>query len=148
MLLLHQEPVKYSPLNLIERDIMAAINKDTRLIMTIMYVGAMCGMNVYFYSAYGGQLPFTAVTHAILFGLITVGVIMLQKALFDLAVNDRFEMWLLNRKIDMYWEKKQRDQQQKQKIRESMRDRNMGYYGGQSQSYDEVSESFLQAIEP
>ena len=146
MLLLHQGPVKYSPLNLIERDIMAAINKDTRLIMTIMYVGAMCGMNVYFYSAYGGQLPFTAVTHAILFGLITVGVIMLQKALFDLAVNDRFEMWLLNRKIDMYWEKKQRDEQQKQKIRESMKGKNLTYYSG-PQSYDEVSETFLQALE-
>jgi len=125
---------------------MAAINKDTRLIMTIMYVGAMCGMNVYFYSNYGGQLPFTAVTHAILFGLITVGVIMLQKALFDLAVNDRFEMWLLNRKIDMYWEKKQRDEQQKQKIRESMKGKNLNFYGG-PQSYDEVSETFLQALE-
>ena len=147
MLLLHQEPVKYSPLNLIERDIMAAINKDTRLIMTIMYVGAMCGMNVYFYSAYGGQLPFTAVTHAILFGLITVGVIMLQKALFDLAVNDRFEMWLLNRKIDMYWEKKQRDEQQKQKIRESMKGKNLTYYSGAQSTYDEVSVTFLQALE-
>lgn len=126
---------------------MAAINKDTRLIMTIMYVGAMCGMNVYFYSNYGSQLPFTAVTHAVLFGLITVGIIMLQKALFDLAINDRFEMWLLNRKIDMYWEKKQRDENQKQKIRESMKGRNLNYYGGPQQSYDEVSETFLQALE-
>ena len=127
---------------------MAAIDRDTKLIMTIMYVGAMAGMNVYFYSVYGAELPFTAFTHAILFSLITVGVIMMQKALFDMIVNERLEMWLLNRKIELYWEKKQRDQQQKQKIRESMRDRNMGYYGGQSQSYDEVSESFLQAIEP
>ena len=127
---------------------MAAIDRDTKLIMTIMYVGAMAGMNVYFYSVYGAELPFTAFTHAILFSLITVGVIMMQKALFDMIVNERLEMWLLNRKIELYWEKKQRDQQQKQKIRESMRDRNMGYYGGQSQSYDEVSESFLQANEP
>ena len=126
---------------------MAAINKDTRLIMTIMYVGAMSGMNVYFYSAYGAQLPFTAVTHAVLFGLITVGVIMLQKAIFDMMVNERFEMWLLNRKIDMYWEKKTRDEQQKQKIRESMKGRNLNYYQGPTQSYDEVSESFLQALE-
>ena len=126
---------------------MAAINKDTRLIMTIMYVGAMSGMNVYFYSAYGAQLPFTAVTHAVLFGLITVGVIMLQKAIFDMMVNERFEMWLLNRKIDMYWEKKQRDESQKQKIRDSMKGRNLNYYQGPPQSYDEVSESFLQALE-
>ena len=127
---------------------MAAINKDTRLIMTIMYVGAMSGVNVYFYSVYGLQLPFTAVTHAVLFGLITVVVIMMQKAIFDMVVNERFEMWLLNRKIDMYWEKKTRDENQKQKIRESIKGRNMNYYGGPQQSYDEVSESFLSAIEP
>jgi len=126
---------------------MAAIDKDTRLIMTIMYVGAMAGMNVYFYSVYGSQLPFTAATHAVLFGLITVGVIMLQKAIFDMVVNERFEMWLLNRKIDMYWEKKQRDDNQKQKIRESMKNRNMNYYQGPAQSYDEVNESFLKALE-
>ena len=29
---------------------MAAIDRDTKLVMTIMYVGAMAGMNVYFYS--------------------------------------------------------------------------------------------------
>ena len=127
---------------------MAAIDKDTRLIMTIMYVGAMAGTNVYFYSVYGWQLPFTAVTHAALFGLITVGVIMMQKAVFDMVVNERFEMWLLNRKIDMYWEKKNRDEQQKQKIRESMKGRPSGYYtGNQNNSYDEIPETFLQALE-
>jgi len=127
---------------------MAAIDKDTRLIMTIMYVGAMAGMNVYFYSVYGADLPFSAVTHAVLFGLITVGVIMLQKAIFDMVVNERFEMWLLNRKIEFYWEKKRRDDQQKQKIMESVRSsRTPNYYDGQPQGYDEVSESFLQALE-
>tara|TARA_R110002020_G_scaffold153171_7_gene332419 strand:+ start:144 stop:533 length:390 start_codon:yes stop_codon:yes gene_type:complete len=127
---------------------MAAIDKDTRLIMTIMYVGAMAGTNVYFYSVYGWQLPFSAVTHAMLFGLITVGVIMMQKSIFDMIINERFEMWLLNRKIEMYWEKKNRDEQQKQKIRESMKGRNFGYYSNQpQQGYDEVSESFLQALE-
>jgi hypothetical protein len=127
---------------------MAALDKDTRLIMTIMYVGAMAGMNVYFYSVYGADLPFSAVTHAVLFGLITVGVIMLQKAIFDMVINERFEMWLLNRKIDLYWEKKQRDERQRQKIMESVKNRNMGYYQGPSQTYDEVSESFLATIEP
>lgn len=127
---------------------MAAIDKDTRLIMTIMYVGAMAGTNVYFYSVYGWQLPFSAVTHAALFGLITVGVIMMQKAIFDMVVNERFEMWLLNRKIDMYWEKKNRDEQQKQKIRESMKGRTSGYYtGNQNTPYDEIPETFLQALE-
>ena len=128
---------------------MAAIDKDTRLIMTIMYVGAMSGMNVYFYSVYGFELPFTAVTHAVLFGLITVGIIMLQKAVFDMVVNERFEMWLLNRKIDFYWEKKRRDDQQKQKIMESVKgQRGLNYYQGQGQGYDEVSETFLHAIDP
>ena len=123
---------------------MAAIDKDTRLIMTIMYVGAMAGMNVYFYSVYGIELPFTALTHAVLFSLITVGVIMMQKALFDLVVNERLEMWLLNRKIDFYWEKRKRDERQKEKIRESMKTNRSQYY---AQGYDEVGEEFLR-IEP
>tara|TARA_R100001015_G_C4634238_1_gene200390 strand:- start:4635 stop:5021 length:387 start_codon:yes stop_codon:yes gene_type:complete len=128
---------------------MAAIDKDTRLVMTIMYVGAVSGLNVYFYSVYGAQLPFPAISHAILFSLITVGVIMLQKALFDLAVNERLETWLLNRKIDMYWQKKNRDEQQRQKIRETMSSRNLSYYraSGEGGPYDEVSEQFLKALE-
>ena len=128
---------------------MAAIDKDTRLIMTIMYVGAMAGMNVYFYSVYGTQLPFTAVTHAVLFGLITVGVIMLQKALFDMMINERFEMWLLNRKIYLYCDKKNRDDSQRQKIRDTMSSRNQNYYRavGDGGPYDEVSEQFLKAME-
>jgi len=122
---------------------MAAINKDTKLVMTIMYVGAMAGMNVYFYSVYGVELPFTAFTHAVLFSLITVGVIMMQKAIFDMVVNERLEMWLLNRKIDLYWEKKKRDESQKQKIRETMK--NSSPYGvPMVQGYDEVPEAFLQ----
>ena len=123
---------------------MAALDKDTRLVMTIMYVGAMAGMNVYFYSVYGIELPFTALTHAVLFSLITVGVIMMQKALFDLVVNERLEMWLLNRKIDFYWEKRKRDERQKEKIRESMKTNRSQYY---AQGYDEVGEEFLR-IEP
>ena len=125
---------------------MAAIDKDTRLVMTIMYVGAMAGMNVYFYSVYGGDLPFTAFTHAVLFSLITVGVIMMQKALFDMIVNERLEMWLLNRRIDFYWQKKKRDERQKDKIRESMKGSRNPYYQS-AQSYDEVSEQFLK-LEP
>ena len=127
---------------------MAALEKDTRLIMTIMYVGAMAGINVYFYSVYGAELPFTAFIHAVLFSLITVGVIMMQKALFDMIVNERLEMWLLNRKIDIYWEKRQRDEQQKQRIRESMRSKNLGpYFSQPEETYNEVSEQFLATIE-
>jgi hypothetical protein len=125
---------------------MAALDKDTRLIMTIMYVGAMAGMNVYFYSVYGGDLPFSPFTHAMLFSLITVGIIMMQKALFDMIVNERLEMWLLNRKIDFYWEKKKRDERQREKIREHHKS-NRNQYFQQSQMYDEVPETFLQ-LEP
>ena len=107
---------------------MAAIDKDTRLIMTIMYVGAF--------------------THAVLFSLITVGVIMLQKSLFDMVVNERFEMWLLNRKIDLYWEKKARDEAQRKKIKDSIAQRNLTYYSGPQQGYeDAVPEAFLKALE-
>jgi hypothetical protein len=128
---------------------MAALEKDTRLIMSIMYVGAMAGINVYFYSVYGAELPFTAFTHAVLFSLLTVGVIMMQKALFDLIVNERLEMWLLNRKIDLYWEKRQRDEQQKQRIRESLRSKNLSpYFSQPDENYNEVSEQFLATIEP
>lgn len=127
---------------------MAAIDKDTRLIMTIMYVGAVSGLNVYFYSVYGASLPFPPISHAVLFALVTVGVIMLQKALFDLAVNERLETWLLNRKIDMYWQKRNRDDSQRQKIRDTMNSRNQNYYrGGPETTYEEVSEQFLKAME-
>ena len=43
------------------------------------------------------------------------------KAFFDLIMNDRMELYLLDRKIKFYWEKKQREEQQKQKVMESMR---------------------------
>jgi len=73
---------------------------------------------------------------------------MLQKALFDLAVNERLETWLLNRKIDMYWQKRNRDDSQRQKIRDTMNSRNQNYYrGGPETTYEEVSEQFLKAME-
>ena len=84
---------------------MAAMDRDTRLVMTILFVGAVSGTNVYFYSAYGAELPFSNFAHAVLFGFLTVGGIMGLKACFDLAVNDRMELWLLDRKIKIYWEK-------------------------------------------
>ena len=104
---------------------MAAINKDTRLVMTILFVGAVSGMNVYFYANYGAELPWTHLSHAVLFSLLTIGGIMGIKAFFDLIMNDRMELYLLDRKIKFYWEKKQREEQQKQKVMESMRQHQM-----------------------
>tara|TARA_R110002020_G_scaffold21281_4_gene72109 strand:+ start:282 stop:662 length:381 start_codon:yes stop_codon:yes gene_type:complete len=123
---------------------MAAINKDTRLVMTILFVGAVSGMNVYFYANYGADLPWTKLSHAVLFSLLTIGGIMGIKAFFDLIMNDRMELWLLDRKIKTYWEKKAREEQQKQKVMESMRAQgyfNNGNYNNQGQ---EIGIEFLE----
>jgi hypothetical protein len=126
---------------------MAAINEDTRLVMTILFVGAMCGMNVYFYSLYGIELPWNALSHAVLFSLISIGLIMAQKAIFDLIMNDKMELWLLDRKIRMYWEKKAREEQQRNKISESLRKYPNAPANYPTPSYDEVSNEFLAKIE-
>lgn len=100
---------------------MAALNQDTRLIMTILFVGALSGTNVFAYAAFGMNFPYGPLAHSVLFGLGTIGSIMVMKAIFDLSLNDRIEMWLLDRKIAAYWERKARDEQQRQKMRESAR---------------------------
>ena len=99
---------------------MAALNTDTRLVMTILFVGVLSGTNVFVYANFGKDFPYTTLAHATLFGLGTIGAIMVMKALFDLSLNDRIEMWLLDRKIVAYWERKARDEQQRQKMRESV----------------------------
>ena len=123
---------------------MAAINKDTRLVMTILFVGAVSGMNVYFYANYGADLPWTKLSHAVLFSLLTIVGIMGIKAFFDLIMNDRMELWLLDRKIKTYWEKKAREEQQKQKVMESMR--SQGYFNNNSpyQQPQEIGIEFLE----
>ena len=124
---------------------MAAINKDTRLVMTILFVGAVSGMNVYFYANYGADLPWTKLSHAVLFSLLTIGGIMGIKAFFDLVMNDRMELWLLDRKINMYWEKKNRENQQKQKITDHMRQN--GMLTNYQQQADELPSSFLEQMQ-
>ena len=84
---------------------MPALEHDTRLVMTILFVGTVSGANVYFYADYGTNFPYSHFQHALLFGLITVGGIMCLKAIFDLSLNDRIEMWLLDRRIKAYWER-------------------------------------------
>ena len=98
---------------------MAALNQDTRLVMTILFVGALSGTNVWAYAAFGMNFPYGPLARSVLFGLGTIGAIMVMKAVFDLSLNDRIEMWLLDRKIAAYWERKARDEQQKIKMRES-----------------------------
>jgi len=100
---------------------MAALNNDTRLVMTILFVGTVSGANVYFYSAFGLNFPYGALAHSVLFGLITVGGIMVMKALFDLSLNDKIEIRLLDRQIEAHFQRVAREQQIRQKLRESMK---------------------------
>ncbi len=99
---------------------MPALEKDTKLVMTILFVGAISGVNVYFYAKYGSMIAFNDYAHALVFGLMTIGAILAMKAMFDLALNDRIEMWLLDRRINAYWNKKNRDAEQRDRIRQSM----------------------------
>ncbi len=127
---------------------MAALNKDTRLIMTILFVGAMSGTNVYFYANFGSSFPYTAFAHAILFGLLTVGSVMGMKAIFDLAINDRIELYLLDRRIKAYWDRRTREEQQRQKIRETMNMNQMSLnYMAPSYESSEISNEFLATVE-
>tara|TARA_R100000353_G_scaffold161818_1_gene121820 strand:- start:196 stop:603 length:408 start_codon:yes stop_codon:yes gene_type:complete len=100
---------------------MAALSQDTRLIMTILFVGTVSGANVYFYSAYGLNFPYGPLAHSVLFGLITVGGIMVMKALFDLSLNDKIEIRLLDRQIENHFQRLQREEQIKAKLQESMK---------------------------
>ena len=65
---------------------MPSIDTDTKLIMTILFVGAVSGVNVYFYSTVGDLLLFGEYIHAVLFGILTVGGIMMLKAFFDFCL--------------------------------------------------------------
>jgi len=116
--------------------------------MTILFVGTVSGANVYFYANYGAELPWSAFSHAVLFGLLTVGGIMGLKAVFDLVMNDKMEMWLLDRRMKLYFERKQRDAQHRAKIAETMRMQQPPQYQNQfEQQSDSVSNEFLAAIE-
>ena len=103
---------------------MPALEKDTKLVMTILFVGCISGVNVFFYAEYGSLLAFSHYAHATVFGLMTIGGILVMKAVFDLALNDYIEMSLLDRRIAAYWNKKARDEQQREKVRQSLQQYN------------------------
>jgi len=118
--------------------------------MTILFVGALSGANVWVYANYGADFPYTTLAHATLFGLGTIGAIMIMKAIFDLALNDRIEMWLLDRKISAYWERKSRDEQQRQKMRESARQFGTNFYAKTNQNTEDdniVGNEFLATLQ-
>jgi|TARA_Y100000356_G_C11044078_1_gene175149 hypothetical protein len=100
---------------------MPSLEDDTRLVMTILFVGAVSGVNIYFYTQYGFMFPYAGYTHALLFGILTIGGIMILKAIFDLLLFDRIEDILLQRKIDAYWLRKQKEEENRQRVRDTMR---------------------------
>jgi len=100
---------------------MPSLEDDTRLVMTILFVGAVSGVNIYFYTQYGFMFPYAGYTHALLFGILTIGGIMILKAIFDLLLFDRIEDLLLQRKIDAYWLRKQKEEENRQRVRDTMR---------------------------
>ena len=120
---------------------MAVLNKDTRLIMTILFVGALSGANVFFYYNFGIDFPHGILAHSVLFGLMTVGSIMIMKAVFDLMLNDRIEMWLLDKKIAAYWERKARDEQQRNKMRDSAKQYNTNFINPYAQMSNEPDDN-------
>jgi len=127
---------------------MAALNNDTRLVMTILFVGTISGANVYFYSAYGLNFPYTPIAHAVLFGLITVGGIMVMKALFDLSLNDKIEIRLLDRQIEAHFQRVAREQQIRTKLRESMKQVGMNPQKSWNASYETSTASFEESQIP
>ncbi len=138
---------------------MPALGKDTKLVMTILFVGAICGVNVFFYAEFGSMLAFSHYAHAVVFGLMTIGGILVMKAIFDLVLNDYIEMTLLDRKISAYWAKRARDEQQRERVRTSLQAYNQqwGYTapnGAQMntqpvvmQPVQEIKPSFLARLE-
>lgn len=129
---------------------MPALSQDTRLVMTILFVGVMSGTNVFVYAQFGLTFPYGSLAHSILFGLGTIGSIMVMKALFDLALNDKIEMWLLDRKIAAYWERKARDEQQRTKMRDSAKQYNTSfnnYQPVQSEEENTIGNEFLAALQ-
>ena len=121
---------------------MPALEKDTKLVMTILFVGAVSGVNVFFYAEYGSLLAFSHYAHATVFALMTIGAILVMKAVFDLALNDYIEMSLLDRRIAAYWTKRARDEQQRERVRQSLQQYN------QQWGYTQPQETVVNPVKP
>ena len=67
------------------------------------------------------SFPYGAEEHAVLFGISTIGGIMILKALFDMILNDWIEEFLLQRRIDAYWARKAREEENRKRVRDSFR---------------------------
>tara|TARA_R100000995_G_scaffold50221_1_gene24193 strand:- start:475 stop:906 length:432 start_codon:yes stop_codon:yes gene_type:complete len=127
---------------------MPSIDTDTRLVMTILFVGAVSGSNIFWYSQYGITFPYGAFEHAVLFGILTVGGIMCLKAFFDLFMNDYIEEWLLQRRIDSYWGRKAREEENRKRVRDSMRQFNQNFNIATPPAYGDTNFPNLPLIKP
>ena len=119
-------------------DCLPVIDTDTRLIMTMLFVGAVSGLNIYVYALVGTSFPYTGVAHAVLFGVSTVGGIMILKVILDLIANDFIEEFLLKRRIDAYWNRKANDEENRKRVRESLVQFQQAYYQSQQQVQQNV----------
>tara|TARA_R110002020_G_scaffold272795_5_gene487877 strand:- start:815 stop:1198 length:384 start_codon:yes stop_codon:yes gene_type:complete len=111
--------------------------------MTILFVGAVSGVNIYMYTMFGINFPYGGIAHAVLFGICTVGAIMILKAVFDLLLNDVIEEFLLKRRIDAYWNRKAREEENRKRVRESLRQFNQTFT---QPNFGEVPTPFMQTV--
>ena len=75
---------------------------------------------------------------------------MILKAIFDLFLNEKIEMYLLDRRVNHFWAQKRKEEEQKQKIRETMKNYNTTYNVQPqfvSTMDDGIGNEFLAAIE-
>jgi len=76
---------------------------------------------------------------------------MILKAIFDLVLNEKIEMYLLDRRVSHFWAQKRKEEEQKQKIRETMKNYTTAYntqpqFVSQMEA-DGIGNEFLAAIE-
>jgi hypothetical protein len=95
--------------------------------MVILFVGGVSAANVWFYAQYGYSFPYGAEAHATLFGVSTMGAILIMMVMMDLFAADYIEEFLLRRAIDGYWARKQREEDNKRRVRESLRQFQQSY---------------------
>tara|TARA_Y100000766_G_scaffold121683_1_gene104493 strand:+ start:1103 stop:1474 length:372 start_codon:yes stop_codon:yes gene_type:complete len=104
----------------------------------MLFVGAVSGLNIYVYALVGVSFPYGGVAHAVLFGVSTVGGIMILKVVLDLIANDFIEEFLLKRRIDSYWNRKANDEENRKRVRESLLQFQQAYYQNQQMQQNVV----------
>ena len=75
---------------------------------------------------------------------------MCLKAIFDLSLNDKIELRLLDRRINAYWERRARDEQQRQKLTETMKQYNTNVIAPSTSMYETentISNDFLAKLQ-